>query len=123
MISAAWIEGKNRSTNHGSLHWRCVVQQWSDPQTWIKIVNRSNVGHSPVIMDTRNQSTRRSHLLLNFKQTAVCHLSCEQYVCRPTVSLLPQLPRNVNLYEIHTAVARHDRFVDIIQYSQPRSTV
>ena len=38
---------KNRSTNRGSLHWRCVVQQWSDPQTWIKIVDRSTVGHAP----------------------------------------------------------------------------
>ena len=48
MISAAWIEAKNRSTNRGSVHWRTVVQQWTDPQTWIQIVERSTVGHAPV---------------------------------------------------------------------------
>jgi len=47
VISAAWIEAKNRSTNRGLLHWHCVVQQWSDPQTWIKIVDCSTVGHAP----------------------------------------------------------------------------
>jgi len=45
---ATWIEAKNRSTNRGSLHWRRVVQQWSDPQTWIKIVDRSTVAHAHV---------------------------------------------------------------------------
>jgi len=33
----------SQSTNRGLVHWRSVVQQWTDPLTWIKIVERSTV--------------------------------------------------------------------------------
>jgi len=45
-----------RTVDRSTVHWRCVVQQWSDPQTWIKIVDRSTVKHAPGRPNLRRKS-------------------------------------------------------------------
>ena len=82
MISAAWIEGKNRSTNHGSLHWRCVVQQWSDPQTWIRIVfpkkRCTAISYIRLLMNDSTQRAHQHRIGLADTGTKVCE--CNQAV-------------------------------------------